>query len=55
MKQEYFRDCYKILNLRGKKFITDEMVLNSYNNLKEQLTVLKRKSRQKNRNFLKTA
>lgn len=45
MKQEYFRDCYKILNLRGRKFITDEMVFNSYNNLKEQLTVLKRKSK----------
>ena len=45
MKPEYFRNCYKILNLRGRKFITDEMVLESYNSLKKQLKGFKERAK----------
>ena len=45
MKQEYFKDCYKILGLSEKKVITDEMVSNAYNSLMEQLSNFKGKAK----------
>ena len=45
MKQKYFRNCYKILGLSDRKDITDEMVLQSYNNLKKQLEGFRKKAK----------
>ena len=45
MKREYFKICYKILGLSDKKNITDEMVLDAYNSIMEQLSVLKKRAR----------
>lgn len=45
MKREYFKICYKILGLSDKKNITDEMVLDAYNSIMEQLSVLKERAR----------
>lgn len=45
MKQGYFKDCYKILGLSEKKDITDEMVLDAYNSLMEQLSNFKERAK----------
>ena len=45
MKQKYFRNCYKILGLSDRKNITDEMVLEAYNNLKKQLEGFRKRAK----------